>query len=111
MLSQLTLKRYQRCESVIFWGKIWNVFVDSFYVLKGVFHLFLFILSSSNLACVSMGWFGLNVFGVEWLQMPLFFSYSREPIRDGQKRERNPVLNFQLDPAHTHVKVFHIIGV
>ena len=51
-----------------------------------------------------MGWFGLNVFGVEWLQMPLFFSYSREPIRDGQKRERNPVLNFQLDPAHTHNK-------
>ena len=111
MLSQLTLKRYQRCESVIFWGKIWNVFVDSFYVLKGVFRLFLFILSSSYLACVSMGWFGLNVFGVEWLQMPLFFSYSREPIRDGQKRERNPVLNFQLDPAHTNVKVFHIIGV
>ena len=68
-------------------------FVDSFYVSNHVYHIsffspFFFLFSSSNLVCVSMGWFGLNVFGVEWLQMPLFLSYSREPIRVGQKRER-----------------------
>ena len=75
-------------------GAIKIEFVDTFYVSKHVyqisffpFFLFFFV-SSSNLACVSMGRFGLNVFGVEWLQMPLFLSYSREPIRVGQKRER-----------------------
>lgn len=59
------------------------------FIFQNMFIIFLFfLLLTSNLACVSMGRFGLNVFGVEWLQMPLFLSYSREPIRVGQKRER-----------------------
>ena len=88
MLSQLTLKRIQRCESVIFLGKIWNVYFVDFFTFWNVFFVF------SCSFCLLLIWRVWVWDGLDWMCLGwngyrcLCFSPTQENQSGTDKKER-----------------------